>query len=240
MIWDSAPAPEGRYGVQVGLFRRHGETRTDVPFQVILSRHGEIVAQRDAKIGAERTMQPSCPSICRCRTRRRRPPGPRRALIAHPPPLPRIRHTRYAPSDVRRTRHLRPHDPLVPHSGVQFVEYAFHIDTVGRLSRRFIEREVVGATQADGRRTYRLLPAWNEEDPGADPVESARARIASTRSARGGARSLPREVDAGPDAAGQVRDRRRRGTRPRGRPTGRGSASSRSPTGRPIARSATG
>ena len=57
VIWDSAPAPEGRYGVQVGLFRRHGETRTDVPFQVILSRHGEIVAQRDARIGAERTMQ---------------------------------------------------------------------------------------------------------------------------------------------------------------------------------------
>ncbi|GJE52344.1 hypothetical protein GOFOIKOB_5415 [Methylobacterium tardum] len=63
---------------------------------------------------------------------------------------------------------------LVPHSGVQFVEYAFHIDTVGRLSRRFVERAVTGAPQGDGRRTYSLLPTWNEDDPGADAVETAR------------------------------------------------------------------
>uniref|UniRef100_UPI0005BE4CE5 virulence factor SrfB n=1 Tax=Methylobacterium sp. B1 TaxID=91459 RepID=UPI0005BE4CE5 len=62
---------------------------------------------------------------------------------------------------------------LVPHSGVQFVEYAFHIDTVGRLSRRFVERAVSGSPGADGRRTYRLLPTWNEDDPGADTVETA-------------------------------------------------------------------
>ena len=29
---------------------------------------------------------------------------------------------------------------LVPNSGVQFVEYAFNLDSLGRLSRRFIER----------------------------------------------------------------------------------------------------
>ena len=63
---------------------------------------------------------------------------------------------------------------LVPHSGVQFVEYAFHVDAVGRLSRRFVEREVPGGAQADGRRTYRLLPTWNEDDPGGDEVETAR------------------------------------------------------------------
>jgi hypothetical protein len=63
---------------------------------------------------------------------------------------------------------------LVPHSGVQFVEYAFHIDTVGRLSRRFVERAVTGTPQGDGRRTYRLLPTWNEDDPGAEAVETAR------------------------------------------------------------------
>ena len=58
VIWDSAPAPDGRYGVEVGLFRRHGETRADIPFQVILSRHGQVVSQREARIGAERTTQP--------------------------------------------------------------------------------------------------------------------------------------------------------------------------------------
>ncbi|MET7247998.1 virulence factor SrfB [Methylobacterium sp. EM32] len=62
---------------------------------------------------------------------------------------------------------------LVPHSGVQFVEYAFHIDAVGRLSRRFVERAVADAPRPDGRRTYRLLPTWNEDDPGGDEIESA-------------------------------------------------------------------
>jgi hypothetical protein len=60
---------------------------------------------------------------------------------------------------------------LVPHSGVQFVEYSFNIDTVGRLSRRFIEREVGAAV--DGQRTYRLLPAWDEADPRGPDVETA-------------------------------------------------------------------
>ncbi|MDO9428511.1 MAG: virulence factor SrfB [Methylobacterium sp.] len=63
---------------------------------------------------------------------------------------------------------------LVPHSGVQFVEYAFNIDTVGRLSRRFIEREVDAGPEQAGHRTYRLLPTWDETDPGADEIETAR------------------------------------------------------------------
>ncbi|GJE13016.1 MULTISPECIES: hypothetical protein [Methylobacterium] len=57
VIWDNAPAPEGRYGVEVGLFARHGEARPEIPFQVILSRHGEVVEQRAGRISAERVGQ---------------------------------------------------------------------------------------------------------------------------------------------------------------------------------------
>ncbi|RUP12244.1 MAG: hypothetical protein EKK43_22610 [Methylobacterium sp.] len=57
VIWDDAPAPEGRYGVEVGLFARHGEARPEIPFQIILSRHGEVVEQRTGRISAERVAQ---------------------------------------------------------------------------------------------------------------------------------------------------------------------------------------
>ncbi len=54
VIWDDAPAPEGRYGVEIGLFARHGEARPEIPFPVILSRPGEVVEQRAGWISAER------------------------------------------------------------------------------------------------------------------------------------------------------------------------------------------
>ena len=57
VIWDDAPAPEGRYGVEVGLYARHGETKPEIPFQVILSRHGQVVDQRAGRISAERVAQ---------------------------------------------------------------------------------------------------------------------------------------------------------------------------------------
>src|SRR4051812_12006324 len=61
---------------------------------------------------------------------------------------------------VRLGRTIR----LVPHSGIQFVEYAFNVDQVGRLSRRFIERELPEQEWQGGERTYRLIPAWGEDE----------------------------------------------------------------------------
>jgi len=55
---------------------------------------------------------------------------------------------------------------LVPHSGIQFIEYEFNVDNVGRLSRRFIERQTDRSEWVGGRPSYRLIPAWNE-----DPTE---------------------------------------------------------------------
>lgn len=54
VIWDAAPAPEGRYAVEVSLFARHGETRPEIPFQVVLSRGGQVVTQRAGRVSAER------------------------------------------------------------------------------------------------------------------------------------------------------------------------------------------
>ena len=48
---------------------------------------------------------------------------------------------------------LEPTIKLVPYSGVQFVEYAFNIDKAGRLSRRFIERELDPSLWSEGKRT---------------------------------------------------------------------------------------
>jgi hypothetical protein len=63
---------------------------------------------------------------------------------------------------------------LVPHSGIQFVEYAFNVDEAGRLSRRFIEREIDKSDWLNEKPTYRLIPAWNENDPTSGIEESAR------------------------------------------------------------------
>lgn len=57
VIWDGTPAPDGRYGVDVGLFARHGESRPEVPFQIILSRHGQVVEERAGRVSAERALQ---------------------------------------------------------------------------------------------------------------------------------------------------------------------------------------
>lgn len=54
VIWDAAPAPDGRYAVEVSLFARHGETRPEIPFQVVLSRGGQVVTQRSGRVSAER------------------------------------------------------------------------------------------------------------------------------------------------------------------------------------------
>lgn len=57
VIWDDAPAPAGRYGVEVSLYSRHGEARPEVPFQVVLSRQGQVIEQRAGRISAERIGQ---------------------------------------------------------------------------------------------------------------------------------------------------------------------------------------
>lgn len=50
---------------------------------------------------------------------------------------------------------------LVPFSGVQFVEYGINIDRIGRLSRRFVERQLPRTAWIEGRPTYELVPAWD-------------------------------------------------------------------------------
>lgn len=57
VIWDDAPAPAGRYGVEVSIYSRHGEVRPEVPFQVVLSRQGQVIEQRAGRISAERIGQ---------------------------------------------------------------------------------------------------------------------------------------------------------------------------------------
>ena len=64
---------------------------------------------------------------------------------------------------------------LVPNSGIQFVEYGFHIDRIPRINRPFIEREF--PTERDpktGEVPIRLLAGWNEDDPDSgETTESA-------------------------------------------------------------------
>ena len=73
------------------------------------------------------------------------------------------------------TPNLDPIIRLVPHSGIQFVNYAMKIDEVGRLSRRFIERPLEGPSSSEGKTNYQLITAWDENDPNSGLEESARA-----------------------------------------------------------------
>lgn len=64
---------------------------------------------------------------------------------------------------------------LVPHSGVQMLEYSMDLSNIGRFSRRFVERQY--PQEADGTRIpVRLRQGWNEEDPSResdDPVHES-------------------------------------------------------------------
>lgn len=57
VIWDAAPAPDGRYTVEVSLYDRYGEARPEVPFQVVLSRGAQVVQQRSGTISVRRIGQ---------------------------------------------------------------------------------------------------------------------------------------------------------------------------------------
>ncbi|MGE5152194.1 MAG: virulence factor SrfB, partial [Rhodospirillaceae bacterium] len=55
---------------------------------------------------------------------------------------------------------------LVPNSGIQFVEYAFHLDRVPRLNRPFVEREYPNERDPrTGEVPVRLLAGWDEANP---------------------------------------------------------------------------
>lgn len=71
---------------------------------------------------------------------------------------------------------------LVPNSGIQFVEYSFHLDKVPRFQRPFIEREFPDERDAQtGEIPVRLLAGWNEEfpDTGEPPLTQYSDRIYS-------------------------------------------------------------
>lgn len=57
---------------------------------------------------------------------------------------------------------------IVPHSGIQFLNYALNADAGGRFSRTFIERQTTGQPGADGIVPIELRPGWNDDDPDAD------------------------------------------------------------------------
>ena len=58
IIWaDAAPAP-GAYAVGVGLYERHGDTRTSIPFEIAIWRDGRVVRAQRGEISSARTVQP--------------------------------------------------------------------------------------------------------------------------------------------------------------------------------------
>ena len=58
---------------------------------------------------------------------------------------------------------------LVPHSGVQFLTFAFDIASGPRAARTFIERPLPAEKAADGTMPFQLLPGYNEVDPDEEP-----------------------------------------------------------------------
>lgn len=56
---------------------------------------------------------------------------------------------------------------LVPHSGIQFVEYALDIDGVSRFQRKFVER-MFPAEEKNGEIPVRLIQGWDEDEPTLD------------------------------------------------------------------------
>ena len=58
---------------------------------------------------------------------------------------------------------------LVPHSGIQFLTFGFNSDAAPRGNRSFIERPQRDSRRQDGLVPVRLLPAYNENDPEAEP-----------------------------------------------------------------------
>jgi len=57
VIWDETPSPEGTFGIAVSLYGRHGDARPAIPFQIVLSRHGQIVREQAGEVAAIRVPQ---------------------------------------------------------------------------------------------------------------------------------------------------------------------------------------
>lgn len=57
VIWDEPPSPEGMFGIAVSLYGRHGDARPAIPFQIVLSRHGQIVREQAGEVAAMRAPQ---------------------------------------------------------------------------------------------------------------------------------------------------------------------------------------
>ncbi len=64
---------------------------------------------------------------------------------------------------------------LVPHSGVQFLTYAFDLESGPRAARTFIERPLPAEKAADGTVPLQLLPGYNEVDPDEEPPHKLQA-----------------------------------------------------------------
>ena len=58
---------------------------------------------------------------------------------------------------------------LVPHSGIQFINFKIDLDKCRNVSRQFLGRPDYGVQHPDGSVKLDLLPTWNEDDPDADP-----------------------------------------------------------------------
>ncbi|MHC2000387.1 hypothetical protein ACYQR9_08080 [Methylobacterium sp. CM6241] len=54
IIWDVAPTPPGTFGIEVNLYERHGDSRAGIPFQIVLSRNGEVVREEQGTVSALR------------------------------------------------------------------------------------------------------------------------------------------------------------------------------------------
>ncbi|WP_036302878.1 hypothetical protein [Methylobacterium sp. 77] len=54
IIWDVAPSPPGTFGIEVNLYERHGDPRAGIPFQIVLSRNGQVVREEQGTVSALR------------------------------------------------------------------------------------------------------------------------------------------------------------------------------------------
>lgn len=62
---------------------------------------------------------------------------------------------------------------LVPHSGIQFLTYGFHLEGSPKFSKGFIGHKLVDQVAPDGSVPMELLTAWNDDDPEAEPEHPA-------------------------------------------------------------------
>jgi hypothetical protein len=57
IIWNEEPVPRGEYSIQTKLYDRKGDSRTAIPYRLVISRHGRVIREHAGELSDSSSSQ---------------------------------------------------------------------------------------------------------------------------------------------------------------------------------------